>query len=528
MPEQLDRINLGDPPTKQSSVGTSLLFGSGQGALSASYDQRPSHETRLTLLNIFRDRVDSIFKVTHWPSLVETFVPERADHSLTPAQKALEACIYFAATCALTDDELGERELITHQYRDSAEASLARADLLSSHDLIVLQGFAIFLAALRTTNTDAASWALVALLIRLAEAQDLGTDSPSSRSPFEVEMRRRLWISIGVLDVQSAFDRGTKLLLGHELDPPLPVNINDDQISPSSTVAPLPSPTSQPTEMTLCCMTHRAVICQRRLNSAGMVPEDANKSTSEIWAKKVNIVNSFKAYVDELGAICAVSSTPFTRYAVTCGHGCLVTMKLLMRRPIQRQIHAKPPPEDDFNTLELATEVLERSILRYHPEFWPWTWFAWVKWYALAIVLAELCARPDAPGWDRHWRVAKDAFESYATMVADSDSGLLWKPVKRLMQKARERMGAVEVQMAAPPAFGVVEGGLQAPPPVSLSGNSGPSIAVGITGGMAPLPSWDAGSEGATSWINWESFIDDVSQQGKGWGSWADPSFSMQ
>lgn len=54
-----------------------------------------------------------------------------------------------------------------------------------------------------------------------------------------------------------------------------------------------------------------------------------------------------------------------------------------------------------------------------------------MKWYVLAIVLAELSVCPEGPKADRAFDIALDAYELYAPWIADSDSGMLWKPITK-------------------------------------------------------------------------------------------------
>lgn len=58
-------------------------------------------------------------------------------------------------------------------------------------------------------------------------------------------------------------------------------------------------------------------------------------------------------------------------------------------------------------------------------EFAPWAWFQCVKWYALAVVLAELCVTYHGPFAARAWKAAQLSFDDYAKDVADSEKGLL-------------------------------------------------------------------------------------------------------
>lgn len=114
-------------------------------------------------------------------------------------------------------------------------------------------------------------------------------------------------------------------------------------------------------------------------------------------------------------------------------------MRLLLHRPLYKrnnQTHRTSIPEIDI--LATATEVLERSqYKRFSGEFIQWAWFSWVKWYALAIVLAELCVA-QGPTAEHSWAVAQRSFDDYARIVADTKTGLLWKPIVKLMHRVKE------------------------------------------------------------------------------------------
>ena len=102
---------------------------------------------------------------------------------------------------------------------------------------------------------------------------------------------------------------------------------------------------------------------------------------------------------------------------------------------MHRLFSAGPPPADGFDVLEVATDVVERSLLMFtDPSLVPWSWFAWVKWYVLAIILAELCGHGDGASVDRAWSVAEEAFPKFAELVIDD---VLWRSVEKLMRKAR-------------------------------------------------------------------------------------------
>ncbi|KAM0319657.1 hypothetical protein ACHAPQ_010253 [Fusarium lateritium] len=93
-------------------------------------------------------------------------------------------------------------------------------------------------------------------------------------------------------------------------------------------------------------------------------------------------------------------------------------MHLLLRRPPYRQVREKVP-EDGFRVLEIAASVLQVHLAPKDPELVQWNWKSWPKWHALAVVLAELCARPLGPEFDEFFPIAVEAFGKIAGEVAD-------------------------------------------------------------------------------------------------------------
>lgn len=205
--------------------------------------------------------------------------------------------------------------------------------------------------------------------------------------------------------MQAAFDGGSHSVIANSglLGRP-PLNINDSVISPDSSRSAF---FEQPglTDMSFSLMTHAALICWRKLTHVPTDSEGQPAKKRQEWAKKI------------------------------VGQDMIVAKKLLVRRPMHRLFSAGPPPADDFNVLEVATDVVERSLLKLtDPSLAPWSWFAWVKWYVLAVMLAELCGHANGALINRAWKVAEEAFTKFAGLVIDD---VLWRSVEKLMRKAR-------------------------------------------------------------------------------------------
>lgn len=132
------------------------------------------------------------------------------------------------------------KDKLLSQYRFAVEQSLARADYLNTSDIAVLQAFVLFLIVVRRHDDSRFCWTLTSLVIRIAQGMGLHRDgSHFGFTPFETEMRRRLWWGIMTLDLRSAEELGTDMTINDRAyDTKIPLNINDTDIGPASTDFP--------------------------------------------------------------------------------------------------------------------------------------------------------------------------------------------------------------------------------------------------------------------------------------------------
>ena len=272
---------------------------------------------------------------------------------------------------------------------------------------------------------------MLATAVRIG--QSLGLDLETTcHTPFETELRRRTWYSIGILDLQAAFDSGSySALAGGAFRTP-PLHINDSDISPGD-LRPVRVRYTF-TEMTFCSATHEMLRHMRRMIH---VPMDADGCPlmSQDWAQRHAIVEDCARTLDEEYLRHCNTTDTFQCFTRVVCESMIVTLRLLVRRPMYRFYNTKPPPNDDFNVLDVATDVLDRTLRKAdNNDFKRWVWFAWIKWYALAVLLAELCECTEGPRVDRAWIIAEISFVKYQEMIHDS---ILWGSMKKLMRKAQ-------------------------------------------------------------------------------------------
>lgn len=122
-----------------------------------------------------------------------------------------------------------------------------------------------------TRHTDAAAvWSLTGLAIRIAQGMGMDRDGELFKmSPLDVEVRRRLWHQISLLDLRASEARGAyPMYLSY--DTKLPSDINDSDIGPDTQVHP--GPRAGLCDMT--CAMLRLEVCHitrrlHKMNSLG-------------------------------------------------------------------------------------------------------------------------------------------------------------------------------------------------------------------------------------------------------------------
>ncbi|PBP22145.1 hypothetical protein BUE80_DR006933 [Diplocarpon rosae] len=406
------------------------------------------------LLSIYRIRVDSIFKVLHWPSFLAVIRSKDAEFDISAnsgRKHALRCAVYYTALCTMTDHESEnllscEKGPLLNELKLSAETSISKAGLLEQPNVTVLQAFFIYLVGLRCATTSASSWTLLSVAVRLASALGLGSEQDEKYTIYEVEIRRRLFFSIGVMDTQLALDRGTLPMLGSKDFKHPPSVINDSDLYPTCTFLPT---VVQFTDMSFSALTQQAMICQKKMYEPQVDPDDQWTG----WSEKLAAISVFEQYIRANLSHINASSSPLQQFTQAVAGGTLANIQLMLRRPPykSRHITARVPPWDNFDVMKATTDLLERSLdKKARVDFAPWAWFAWIKWYALAVLLAELCGSAKGLAADHSYFVAQRTFDDYSKVVADSESGMLWKPIVKLMRRVqRIRGNAVEVMPAS-------------------------------------------------------------------------------
>jgi len=156
------------------------------------------------------------------------------------------------------------------------------------------------------------------------------------------------------------------------------------------------------------------------------------------WKRRLDGVEAFKQHLNTTYVRHCDPTQPF-QFFVTAVINITINVTYLQSiRPMFREPGTFPPHVESNKVLQFALVILEKSLAGDFYEITaPWRWSLWVQWHPLAVALAEVCIKDHGELADRAWPVLDQAYDRLAKDVADTEKGLLWRPIWKLMKKAR-------------------------------------------------------------------------------------------
>ncbi|XXH02419.1 hypothetical protein Hte_008794 [Hypoxylon texense] len=465
-------------PSAASAFSPGMLLGSGSSRMSYEAIAHPPPEHIRYLTQIFFTNVDMIIKILHRPTVEATLraladSPPELRPQLSPEREALVFSIYHAAVASISDELClthlnRRREDLTRSFAGAVEHLLVRADYLGNTRLETLQALTLYVACVRSTVGSRASWALLSLPIRLGQALHLHREAGHAGcSPYETELRRRLWWQLIVLDIRASEDRGTTTIVARDsYDTRFPLNLDDAGFGPDS---PGPLVEKQgPSDVTFSLCTARSsgiflyVEHAHQGAAGGLVGggpaghsgcnTSGGGSSAEVCAvapaprSVEETVRHAQSLESQFVATADPSHAPSYLASVTVR---LIILKLwlILQYPLHPRRRPRPAAREQVAgifpaeaTLRTAISIVElNEYLRAGPYGDRFRWWAdtYVQWHPLAVALAELCTLTRGELADRAWRIIDDGFPAWSEVIADTKSGTLWRPIRKLYKKAK-------------------------------------------------------------------------------------------
>lgn len=337
---------------------------------------------------------------------------------------------------SLTDGEctrrLGEsRKTLLSRYITATKAALSRARFMGTTSLVVLQALVLHILAVRDIYEPRAVWSLTGVAIRIAQGMGLERDGVFlGLSPFEAEMRRRLWWLLKTHDSQTAERCGLSKFREVDTGPEStkrPTNVNDDQLYPG-----MPSPPAESkvlTDMAFVALRYElASFATARVAEFRQQGKDSSQWERALASggDKIETDKALRETEDHLEMkylrYCDPSQ-PLHLMTMLMARSAVNTIRFLTHHPRRwASIEQTPPSERQF-VWETSIKLLEQhSMLQSNPQLKQFAWHAAfvMQWHAFIHLLDTLRVDPLVRGAEKAWELIGSTYENNPAMILDA------------------------------------------------------------------------------------------------------------
>jgi hypothetical protein len=399
----------------------------------------------VALVRIFTENVLPLVHIFHMPTTNHLYWDAIASlDTLDKNTEALIFSIYYSALISIDEQQCftlfsASRKSMLTKFRFVVEQAIARANLLNTQSIILLQAVVLYLSVLRNEDDSRTAWSLTSLVFHIAQSMGLHRDGMAfGLKPLEIELRRRLWYHICLLDSQASEYHGYEPIV-HEcgFDTRLPLHINDADLTPEMTNPP-------PEREEACEMTFTLIRCEsnritRKFNQVAPSPGiSGHLAERDAVQDKEALIEELRVKLQHYSRYCD-DSIPFQMLSSAVARLIMARSWLVVHFPLVQTNLTTVDTELRDKLFSTSIEVLELScLLSVNKDILKWTWHSktHIQWHAVAFVLSEISSRPPNPQCDRAWECVCTVYDGWNLKDGES-KGTLSRPIKRLMTKAR-------------------------------------------------------------------------------------------
>jgi hypothetical protein len=317
---------------------------------------------------------------------------------------------------------------------------------LKTNDIVTMQALVLFLICVRRHDDTRFVWTMTGLAIRIGQSLGLHRDGAKfGLSPFDTEMRRRLWWQVCILDVRASEDHGSDpSIMNSSYDTELPTSCNDSDLDPSQKEPA--KPREGVSEMTFCLIRFEICSLARVLTysppgGCGVGPMPAPPTLEEkeemMKEKTIHIEKTYLQYCENAGPLYWVGATVARLIAAK--------MSLILYHPLIEPDKTDGLTSDTRDRLFMASiEILEYSQLleaEASTRKWGWLFATYIQWHAIAFLLGELAIRDNSIIVKRAWHAVDNCFGACGVDIFKGKHGTLWRPLRKLALQARKKRG---------------------------------------------------------------------------------------
>lgn len=279
---------------------------------------------------------------------------------------------------------------------------------------------------------------MVGIVIRMAQSIGLHRDGSHfpSLSPYEVEIRRRAWWALYMLDMRSSEDQGTDLTIGADsFDTKIPLNINDTDIEPGMKESPqarvgVTDTTGAFVSIEYCITMGKLLFLEVKDGTPDY--DHLSRMLDEMYEK---LHRECFQHVAQVGEIVSEVGIAITRLV-------MAKLKLVVFVPTLLASSTDPYSDDIRTSLFVAAiEVAEYNhSMNENTAFVPYRWIfqTYTHWQSIVYLLLEISRRAWSPLVERAWVALHSKWLIPVNAFKMDKNKEISLPLKKLLAKARK------------------------------------------------------------------------------------------
>lgn len=336
------------------------------------------------------------------------------------------------------------------KFRIGFEQAMASADFLNNPTLVLVQAFTIFLFLARRHDSPRFVWMMTGVAIRMGQAIGLHRDGSHfpNLTPYEIEMRRRTWWALCMVDSRASGEQGTDLtILQENFDTRMPLNINDEDINVDTKV--MPEEREGITDMTITAVSCGLVDAERKMimrqKEGPASPDTTSAIFDELFARLDH------AYLRH--------SNPDNN--ITYWVGVIVARLVAAKMTLVLYLPIIMSTSQELSSIQQRDKLLVAAIevaeynhalnMEEKCKSWRWVFQTYTHTYAIVYLLLSATQRPWSPLLERAWLALQSKWLIPAQYKADTTVNI-WVPIKKLTVKARRHRDAEYRRLRQDPA----------------------------------------------------------------------------
>jgi transcription factor-like protein len=352
-----------------------------------------------------------------------------------------EDCIINSVSVQVITNFGSSKADLNLKYRLGLEHALAQADFLEKPDIILVQAFAIFLFLVRRHDSPRYAWMMTGLVIRMAQYLGLQRDGShfDHLTPYEIELRRKLWWALCMLDSRASEDQGTEPSISTgSFDTKIPLNINVADLDPETKQMPVERDG-------VTDMTFMRIYCGIEDSMRGMIARGLMDGSANLKHKSDLLNEIYQKFEQGYLQYSTKSDNIAFWVSVTIARLVMAKMTLIVFLPVLFSSSS-----DHFSN-EIRTKLLISAIevAEYNHALnaeqacrqWRWIYQTYTHWHAIVYLLMEICRRDWSPMVERAWVALHSSWLIPAKTPTDKNVHI-WVPLRKLMAKARKHRDA--------------------------------------------------------------------------------------